>query len=91
MSKIYRLIHNAVFPRFLKEMKNKLQFDQHNRVGDWFLDISSTIIRIYGFHEAPYILPAFLTPIFFALEFIRQRLVTESKHFIKRNKYQVSI
>jgi hypothetical protein len=28
MSKIYRLIHNAVFPRVLEEMKNKLQFDQ---------------------------------------------------------------
>jgi hypothetical protein len=32
---------------------------------------------VYGFTGAPYLLPAFLTTKFFALEFIRQRLHSE--------------
>ena len=39
------------------------------------------MLRIYGFTGQPYRLPAFLTPRIFALEFMRQRLLSEEEHF----------
>ena len=39
------------------------------------------MLRIYGFTGHPYRLPAFLTPRIFALEFMRQRLLSEEEHF----------
>ena len=39
------------------------------------------MLRIYGFTGQPYSLPAFLTPRIFALEFMRQRLLSEEEHF----------
>jgi hypothetical protein len=67
-------------------MKTKLQFTPENRTRDWFLYRDYTIIRVYGFSEAPYILPTFLTPRIFSLEFIRQRLHSETKHFLNYKK-----
>ena len=39
------------------------------------------------FSHEPYILPAFLTPRIFALEFIRYKLIVENEHFINFRKY----
>jgi hypothetical protein len=55
-------------------------------VGDWVLFMHSTIIWVYGCHESPYLLPIFLTPIIFSLEFIRQRIIPETNHFLKLRK-----
>ena len=45
-----------------------------------------TVIRVYVFTHEPYILPAFLTPMIFALELIRQKLIIENEHFINFRK-----
>ena len=39
------------------------------------------MLRIYGFTGKPYRLLSFLTPRIFALEFMRQRLMSEEEHF----------
>ena len=73
-------------PRFLEEMKSSLQPNPENMVGDWMLFMHSTVIWVYGYQEGPYLLPVFLTPRFFSLEFIRQRIISETWHFLKAQK-----
>jgi hypothetical protein len=46
----------------------------------------STVIWVYGCQESPYLLPIFLTPKVFSLEFIKQRIISETKHFLKLHK-----
>jgi hypothetical protein len=46
----------------------------------------SAIIWVYGFHESPYLLPIFLAPIIFFLEFIRKIIISETDHFLKLHK-----
>jgi hypothetical protein len=46
----------------------------------------STVVWVYGCHESPYLLPIFLTPRVFSLEFIRQRIISETEHFLKLHK-----
>jgi predicted metal-dependent hydrolase len=67
-------------------MKISLQPNPENRVGDWMLFMHSTVIWVYGYQEGPYLLPVFLTPRVFSLEFIRQRIISETKHFLKMHK-----
>ena len=43
-------------------------------------------IKVYGFFHQPYILPAFLTPMVFALELIKNNLIVENEHFINFKK-----
>jgi hypothetical protein len=86
MSRVYSLIFNTIIPRVLDDTRSYLQPNLENRVGDWLLFMHSTVIRVYGCHESPYILPIFLTPRIFALEFIRQRIISETKHFLKLRK-----
>jgi hypothetical protein len=80
MSKIYSLIFNTILPRVLDDMRSYLQPNPKNKVGDWVLFMHSTIIWVYGCHESPYLLLVFLTPRIFSLEFIRQRITSETKH-----------
>lgn len=54
--------------------------------GDWYLFENHTILRIYGFEDEPYLLPTFLTPKIYALEFIRWRFATNYEHFAKYKK-----
>ena len=44
------------------------------------------MIIMYGFTQSPYMLPAFLTPRVFSMEFIRQNLFIEIEHFQKYKK-----
>jgi hypothetical protein len=46
----------------------------------------STVIWVYRYQEGPHLLPVFLTPRIFALEFIRQRIISETEHFLKAHK-----
>jgi hypothetical protein len=46
-------------------------------------------IRVYGSKLQPFLLPTFLTPRIFALEFIRQILDSDYIHFVSR-KYKAS-
>jgi hypothetical protein len=78
MSIVYSLIFNTSLPRFLDDMRSYLQPNPDNKVGDWVLFMHSIVIWVYGFHESPYLLPIFLTPRIFALEFIRQRIISET-------------
>ena len=45
-----------------------------------------TMIRFYGFTQSPYMLPAFLNPRVFSMEFIRQKMLVEIEHFLKYKK-----
>jgi hypothetical protein len=86
MSRVYSLIFNTSLPRVLDDMRSYLQPNPENKVGDWVLFMHSTVIWVYGFHESPYLLPIFLTPRVFSLEFIRQRIISETEHFLKLHK-----
>jgi hypothetical protein len=86
MSKAHSLIFSTDLPRVLEEMKIILQPNPESRVGDWMLFIQSTVIWVYGYQEGPYLLPVFLTPRIFSLEFIRQRIISETEHFLKAHK-----
>jgi hypothetical protein len=86
MSRVYSLIFNTSLPRVLDDMRSYLQPNPENRVGDWVLFMHSTVIWVYGCHESPYLLPIFLTPRIFSLEFIRQRIISETEHFLKLHK-----
>jgi len=48
--------------------------------------IKYTMIWVYGYQEGPYLLPVFLNPRIFSLEFIRQRIISETEHFLKAHK-----
>jgi hypothetical protein len=86
MSRMYSLIFGSNLPRVLEEMKSCLQPNPESRIGDWMLFIQSMTIWVYGYQEGPHILPVFLTPGIFALEFIRQRIISENEHFLKAHK-----
>lgn len=86
MSMFYKFIFNTKLPNVSKEMKSKLQLSPKTRTGDWFLYKHHTVIRAYGFYEAPYLMPSFLTPRLFALEFIRKKLYYEIEHFLNHTK-----
>ena len=61
-------------------------------VSDWYFFEDHTEIRIYGVELQPFILPKFLTPIIFSLEFIRQRLNYDYIHFVsKKNKVRFKL
>jgi hypothetical protein len=86
MSKVYNLIFNTNLPRVLDDMRSYLQPNPENIVGGWVFFMHSTVIWVYGCHESPYILPIFLTPRVFSLDFIRKRIISETKHFLKLHK-----
>jgi hypothetical protein len=46
----------------------------------------STVIWVYGCQGGPHLLPFFLTPRIFSLEFIRQRVISETEHLLKAHK-----
>ena len=71
-----------IFPKLFPEMEEVLQISRDITIGDWFLLKEHTIIRVYGFVHEPYILPAFLTPRIFALEFIRKNIIVENEYFL---------
>ena len=81
------MLFDGMLPHVLEEMRFLMQSSLEDRVGDWFLNKDSIVLRIYGFTGEPYRLPAFLTPIIFALEFIRQRFHSEEEHFGAFKKY----
>lgn len=73
-------------PKISQELKELLQLSPNNRTGDWYIFENHTIIRIYGFEGQPYIFSAFLTPMVYALEFMRERLTYDQLHFVGNNK-----
>ena len=75
------MLFDEVPPHVLEDMKCLMQSSPEDRVGYWFLHKDCIVLRIYGFTGEPYKLPAFLTPRFFALEFMRQRLHSKEEHF----------
>ena len=81
---MYTLLHDGPPPRVIPEMIQELQSTPPLATGDWFLYEDHTIIRVYGFGGRPFILPAFLTPRIFALEFIRQKMASDELHFIDK-------
>jgi hypothetical protein len=86
MSSVYSFIFNTILPRVMNDMRIYLQPNPENRVGGWVLFMHSTMIWVYDFHESPYLLPIFLTPRIFSLEFIGERIISETEHFLKLHK-----
>jgi hypothetical protein len=78
MSRVYNLIFNTILRRVLEDMKSYLYPNLKNKVGDWVMLMHSIVIWVYGCQEAPYLLPIFLTPRVFSLEFIRQRIISKT-------------
>ena len=84
MNIFYFLIHNIDPPlRVFPEFKGLLQLSLDPKVGDWYIFVSHAIMRIYGFEEESYMMPTFITPRSFALEYIRQTFVSDQLHFAK--------
>ena len=86
MAEVCNAFFQKKFPKVLPEMKEMLQFSPERRIGDRFLSEYDTMIRLYGFVNQPYILPASLTIRVFALELIRKRLIVENEHFLNFRK-----
>jgi hypothetical protein len=89
MSKAYQIIHDEIPPRIFPECKKLLQLSPDKRVGDWYIFENYTEIKIYGSELQPFLLPVFLNPRIFALEYIRHRLNSDHIHFVSR-KYKAS-
>ena len=68
MEEVYKVFFHNKLHRVFLEME-ALHFSPDRKIGDWFLLEDHTVIRMYGFSHEPYILLAFVTPIFFSLEF----------------------
>ena len=64
-------------------MKDSLQQDS---IGDWFLMLKYSIIRVYGFLASSFMLPVYLTPSVFTLELIKQRIYADEEHFTTHKK-----
>ena len=86
MEEVYKVFFQNKFPRVFPKMKDTLQFAPDRKIGGWFLLEEHTIIRVYGFSHEPYILPTFLTPRVFSLEFIRHNLIVENENFVSFKK-----
>jgi hypothetical protein len=85
MSKAYQMIFNVKLPRFIEEMRIHLQ-NPEDRIGDWTIFINSTVIWVYVFHEFHYLFPIFFTPTIFSLEFLRQKIISETENLIKYHR-----
>lgn len=86
LSIFYKLIFDEELPRVLEEMKSNLQLSPKTRTWDWFLYKEHTVIRVYGFSKAPYLVLSFLNPRLLSLEFIKKRLYSEIEHFLNHKK-----
>ena len=76
-------LFNLKEKRISEEMKVSLQ---EEGIGDWFQMQKYSVIRVYGFSAAPFMLPIFFTPLEFALELIRQRISANEEHFTAHRK-----
>jgi len=86
ISRIYELLYEDKLPRVTEEMRKSLRLTKGKATSDWFLYPDVTIVRVYGFRGFPYVLPAFLTPRIFFMDFSRQKIATEEFHFTKSHK-----
>ena len=86
MIEIYAAIFQRRLSPVLPEMWDLSQASTEKRTGDFFMSEYGTVIRLYGFTQSPYMLPSFLTPRVFSMEFTRQKLFIEIEHFLKYNK-----
>ena len=71
-------LFNPKEKRISKDMKAALQ---QEGIGYWFSMQKYSVIRVYGFLAAPFMLLVYLTPSVFALELIRQRISADEEHF----------
>ena len=76
MSRIYKLIFDQELPRVTEMMRSNLKTGSEI-IGDWFLNVEYTEIKLYGFNGYPFLLPDFLTDRIFSLEFSKKRIHIE--------------
>lgn len=86
ISKAHLVLFDSLSPRISIELKTHLQLSLDTRIGYWYLFENHTILRVYGFEEEPFLLPAFLTPNIYALEYIKKRFASDHEHFAKYHK-----
>jgi len=82
---LYKLIFGSTMQRIGGDLKLLLK-GLVELVGDWFYFEDYTLIKVYGFEGEPFRLPKFTSRRFFALEFLRQRLIAENDNFVKHKK-----
>ena len=85
-SRVYFLIFEVNYPRVPQHFQMYFHPHTKNQIGDCFLYHDYTVIRIYGYEEQPYRLLTFLTPKFFSLEVLRQRLHSDELHFSSKKQ-----
>jgi hypothetical protein len=86
MAKNNCVLFDSTPPRIFLELRFKLlQLSLDTSIGVWHIFENHTILRVYGFEEEPYMLPIFLTPRIYALEYIRKRFEYDHKHFVVNN------
>jgi len=89
ISKSYHIIHHKIPPRIFLDYKTLLQLSLDKRVGDYYIFENYTKIKVYGSDLRPFLLPIFLTPKIFVLEYIRKILNLDDIHFVSR-KYKAN-
>ena len=86
MLDVYNDIFQKKLPRVLLDLRNILHLSTEKMIGYWFLFEQGTMIILYDFVHPPYFFLAFSTPRFFSMEFIRQKLIVETEHFLNFKK-----
>jgi hypothetical protein len=89
MSNSYKVIYSEPPPKIFLECKKLLRLSPDKRVGDWYIFDNYTKIRVYGCELRPFLLPIFLTPKMFSLQYIRKILNSDDVHFVSR-KYKAT-
>jgi hypothetical protein len=75
-------------PRINEEIQRILHLLDLAKTGDWYLYQNHTEIRVYGCELAPYKLPKYLPMRIFGLEYIRQMINSDDRHFVSLKKKQ---
>ena len=86
MIEIYAFIFQKRMPWVLLDMWDLWKVSTENRIGVWFLSEYGTMMRLYCFTQSPYMLPYFLTPKVFSMDFIRKMMPIEIECFLKYKK-----
>lgn len=58
----------------------------HGEIGDWFFTKEGTFIRLFGFFEAPFLLPIHVMDWIFSMEYTKQIDYVDSKYGIAMKK-----
>jgi len=73
-------------PRISGDIKSTLHLSRQYKIGDWYLYLNHTEIRIYGCELCPFKLPRYVLMRLFALEYFRKLINADLTHFCNAKK-----